>query len=86
MTTKELAQATKRFDDPAYNPPAIKPTAKQAAQLKRWRAKKDRQTKLTLSLDRSLIEECGEYASDRGITVSEVVANALRRLIRKKSA
>jgi hypothetical protein len=87
MTTKELARATKRFDDPNFDPPAVKPTARQLAQLERWNRKKEAaQSTLTLSLDVSLIEHCDQYAADHGLTVSEVVSNALRQLIRKKSA
>ncbi len=40
MNAKELAKATKRFDDPSYAPPAKKPTAAQLAQLRRWQRKR----------------------------------------------
>ena len=87
MTTAELAKATKQFDDPSYDPPAIKPTAKQASQLRRWRRKGTaEQSKLTLSLEQDLIEHADEYAASHGMTFSELVSNALRRWMRKRSA
>src|SRR5208337_3759745 len=39
MTTKELAAATRDFDDPNYNPPARKPTKRQSSQLRRVQRK-----------------------------------------------
>ena len=87
MTTSELAEATKAFDDPAHDPPARKPTSRQAAQLRRWQGKRAaKRAKLEVSLERRLIEQTDDYAASRGMTVSDVVSNALRRLMRKKSA
>jgi hypothetical protein len=87
MTTAELAAATKAFDDPAHDPPARKPTARQAAQLRRWQGKRAaKRGKLEVSLERRLIEQTDDYAASRGMTVSDVVSSALRRLMRKKSA
>jgi hypothetical protein len=87
MTTKELAQATRCFDDPGYDPPAVKPTTKQSAQLRRWKRKyRAQHATLTLALDQRLIHQADEYAADHGLTISELVSDALRRLMRKKSA
>jgi hypothetical protein len=88
MTTAELAEATKGFDDPNYNPPAIKPTRKQRAHLLRWRRKRpaERRSRLTLSLERKLINQADNYALTHGMTFSDLVSDALRRIIRKKSA
>jgi hypothetical protein len=87
MTADELAAATREFDDPAFNPPAQKPTARQAAQLGRVqrKASKDR-FRVAIALDEDLITQADEYAASHGMTFSEVVAGALRRLIKKKSA
>jgi len=87
MNTKELAEATGEFDDPNYNPPAIKPTVAQRAQHLRWRRKRSAErSQLTLSLEKSLIKEADDYAVNHGVTFSDVVSDALRRLMRKKSA
>jgi hypothetical protein len=87
MNKAELAEATKEFDNPAYDPPAVKPTPAQRAQLRRWRQKRAAaRSRLTLSLDKALIEQTDNYAVSRGITFSDVVSDALRRLMRRKSA
>jgi hypothetical protein len=87
MNAEELGAATRGFDDPGYNPPAVTPTAAQRAQLRRWQKKRAAgRARLTLSLEKPLIEETDNYAVSRGVTFSEVVSDALRRLMRKKSA
>ena len=87
MTTRELTEATKQFDDPNYDPPAVTPTAKQLAQLKRWKRKAvARRSNLILSLDQDLIRRADEYAASHGIPLSQLVSDALLRLMRKKSA
>ncbi len=87
MTTKELASATREFDDPTYNPPARKPTKRQSAQLRRVQRKATKnQFSIALALEGNLIEQADEYATDHGITFSELVSDALRRMIGKKSA
>jgi hypothetical protein len=87
MTTAELAEATKEFDDPSYHPPAIPPTARQRAQLSRVQRKViGRRFHIALSLEKKLVEQADDYAANHGVTFSEVVADALRKLMRKKSA
>lgn len=87
MTTLELAEATKEFDDPNYDPPAVKPTASQLAQLQRWqRKRKDQRATLALSLEQKLIEQADDYAVSHGMTFSDLVSDALRQRMRKKSA
>jgi hypothetical protein len=86
MTTDELAEATREFDDPNYNPPTVKPTKKQRDQLRLWRRKARERSKLVLLLEQKLIEQTDEYAANHGVSFSEVVSNALRQLMRKKSA
>jgi hypothetical protein len=87
LTTKELAAATKEFDDPNYNPPAVRPSAKQLAQLRRWKRKRAAEkSELTLMLEHGLIEKADEYAASRGMTFSDLVARGLRQVMKKKSA
>lgn len=82
MNAEELAQATREFDDPAYHPPALKPTAAQRAQLRRWQRKRAAaRARLTLSLEKQLIEQTDNYAANHGLTFSDVVSDALRKLI-----
>ncbi len=87
MTTEELAAATREFDDPNYDPPAKKPTPKQLAQLRLWqRNRAVKRSTLAISLEQNLIEQAEDYAATHGITFSDLVSDALRRLMRKKSA
>ncbi len=87
MTTEELAQATKQFDDPNYDPPARKPTARQLAQLRQWQSRRAaKRATLAISLEQNLIEQADDYAVSHGITFSDLVSDALRRVMRKKSA
>jgi hypothetical protein len=87
MNTAELAAATREFDAPGFSPPAVQPTAAQRTQFRRWQAKRDdARARLLLSLDKALIEQTDNYAASHGVTFSEVVADALRKLMRKQSA
>jgi hypothetical protein len=87
MTTDELAAATKEFDDPNYNPPAQKATKRQLAQLRRVQRKTATQRfQIAIALDGKLVEQADNYAVSHGITFSDLVSDALRRLMRKKSA
>jgi hypothetical protein len=86
MTAEELAAATKEFDDPNYNPTVVKPSSAQRAQLHRWQRKARQRTKLTLVLEKDLIARTDDYAAKHGVAFSDVVSDALRRLMRKKSA
>jgi hypothetical protein len=87
MTTAELAAATKEFDDPNYDPPARKPTPRQLAQLHRvQRRSAASRFRVALLLEKTLVEQTDNYAAIHGTTFSEVVADALKQLIRKKSA
>jgi hypothetical protein len=87
MTTQELAAATREFDDPGYNPPARKPTKGKLQQLRQLQRKATKNRfSIALALEANLVEQADEYAADHGITFSELVSNALRRMIGKKSA
>ncbi|HVS73396.1 MAG TPA: DUF6364 family protein [Phycisphaerae bacterium] len=41
---------------------------------------------MSLSLEKSLIEQADKYAADHGQSVSELVADALRHWMKKRSA
>jgi hypothetical protein len=87
MTTEELGAATRSFDDPKYNPPARKPTKRQLAELRRVQGKAAKNRfSIALALEANLIEQADQYAAKHGITFSELVSDALRRVIGKKSA
>ena len=87
MTTAELAAATEAFDDPSYHPPVLRPTRRELAQLHHVQQKAARSRfRIALALEKELVERTDEYAADHGLTFSDVVADALRRLIQKKSA
>jgi hypothetical protein len=87
LTSQELAAATREFDDPNFNPPAQKPSTRELADLRRIQRKaaKDR-FRVAIALEEDLIEQADEYAVSHGITFSELVADALRRVIKKKTA
>ena len=87
MNLEELADATKEFDNPHYDPPAQKPTKVELAQLRRVQRKAAAaRFRVPVALEQELIERTDEYAVNHGITFSDVVADALRRVVGKKSA
>src|SRR5437773_1549016 len=87
MTAQELAEATRQFDDPSYDPPAVKPTARQLALLRRWRRKRASElSTIAVALEQKLIQQADEYAVSHGVTFSELVSDALRRVIRRKKS
>lgn len=87
LTKKELAAATRQFDDPNFNPPARKPSKRQLAQLRRVQRKAaNNRFRVAVALDGNLVEQADNYAASRGLTFSDLVSDALRRLMRKKSA
>lgn len=87
MTTPELALATKAFDDPDYQPPALKPSRKELAQLRRLQAKaaKDR-FRVAIALDEDLIAQADQFAITHGMTFADLVSGALRQRMGIKSA
>lgn len=86
MNTRELAAATREFDDPNYHPPARKPTKRELAKLHRVQRRAVVHARLTLSLDKKLVEQADSYAAAKGITVSQLISNVLKRLVARKSA
>jgi len=87
MTTEELAAATREFDDPNYNPPAQKPTKQELSQLRRVQARaKMNRAQITLALEKDLIEKVDDYAITHGTTFSDLVSDALKKWMGRKSA
>jgi len=87
MTTAELAAATKEYDRPNYRPPVHKSSKREMAQLHRiQRRSATNRFRVAMLLEKKLVEQTDNYANDHGVTFSEVVSDALRRLVRKKSA
>ncbi len=89
MNTAELAAATKQFDDPSHHPRTLKMTPAERSQLRRfrrWQRKNVQRSRLTLMLHPKLVEQTDTYAAEHGLTLSDVVTDALRKLIQRKSA
>jgi len=87
MTTDDLAAATRSFDDVSFDPPARKPPPAEIRRLARAQAKaKNQRLRIAIALEGNLVEQTDNYAASRGISFFEVVSDALRSFIRKKSA
>jgi hypothetical protein len=87
MNTEELAAATHEFDRPDFEPTVRKPTKARLAELHRvQRRSAANRFRIALLLEKKLVEQTDDYAANHGVTFSEVVADALRRFMGKKSA
>jgi hypothetical protein len=86
MKTEELAEATKEFDNPDYNPSALKQTPAQRARWRRWQKRRQARQRLTVLLDKRLVERADNFAATHGKTVSELIAEALRERLKRKIA
>ena len=87
LTAGELAAATKEFDDPNYQPAAVRPSKKDVASLRRVQRKSVSDGfRVGVALEQALIDQADQYALDHGMTFSDLVGTALRRLMRKRSA
>jgi hypothetical protein len=85
MTTEELAAATKEFDDPTFHPPAKRASKSDLSQLRRVQRKAAR-LRIAVALEKKLVEQADEYAAKQGISFSDLVSEALRRQMRRRSA
>jgi hypothetical protein len=90
MNAAELREATKEFDDPNYQPPALEWTEEDTALHERARRKPGRPRTglgaktVALSIERGLLDRADRLANKKGITRAELVAAALRGVLAGK--
>lgn len=91
MTTSELAAATREFDDPNYQPPALPLTAADKAQQQRARRRgrpgRPRigagTRRVQLTVEQTLLSEADGAAKARGLTRAQFFARALQAALAK---
>jgi hypothetical protein len=87
MTTAELRKATRKFDDPAYQPPALLQTAEDIAQQRRAKNKGGRPCKglgaqtISLTVEKGLLARSDAYAKRLGISRAELVQRGLNAIV-----
>ncbi len=87
MTTAELRKATRQFDDPAYQPPALPKTAADIAQQRRAKNKGGRPRKglgartISLTVERGLLARSDAYARRLGISRAELIQRGLNAIV-----
>ena len=86
LTTAQLAAATRAFDAPDFAPVPQRPSRRELAALHRVQRKAGDRFRIALALEKNLVEQTDNYAAHHGLTFSAVVSDALRQLMRKKSA
>lgn len=90
MTTAELREATKEFDDPNYDPPAVPWTEKDTELHERARRKPGRPRNglgaktIALSVERGLLDRSDRLAKKHGLTRAQLVALGLQGLLNGK--
>jgi len=83
MTAAELRKATREFDDPAYQPPALPLSEADRAQQRRARTRTRRPdteakaTTISLTVEKALLARSDSYARRLGISRSELVRRGL---------
>jgi hypothetical protein len=91
MNTDELREATKQFDDPAYQPPALKTSAEDISQQRRAKSKGGRPRKglgaktISLTVEKGLLARSDCYARDLGISRAELVQRGLQAILPTKA-
>jgi hypothetical protein len=87
MTTAELRKATREFDDPAYQPPALPQTAEDVAQQCRAKNKGGRPRKgrgaqtVSLTVEKALLARSDAYAKRLGVSRAELVQRGLNAIL-----
>ena len=87
MTTAELRKATRQFDDPAYQPPALPQTAEEITQQRRAKNKGGRPRKglgaqtISLTVEKGLLARSDAYAKRLGISRAELVQRGLNAIL-----
>jgi hypothetical protein len=90
MNTKELADATKEFDDPNYHPPALPWTEEDTLRHEHARRKPGRPRNgmgaktIALSIERGLLDRADRLAKKQGISRAQLVAAALQGVLTGK--
>jgi hypothetical protein len=89
MNTQELAEATKEFDDPDYDPPVLPWTEEDTARHERARRRGRPRNGLgaktiALTVERGLLERSDRFARRKGISRAQLVALALRAVLSGK--
>jgi hypothetical protein len=90
MTAAELREATKQFDDPAHQPPSLRPTTKDQEQQRRARRKGGRPRKglgaktISLTVEKGLLSRSDSYAKRLGISRAELFQRGLQSILPAK--
>jgi hypothetical protein len=90
MTTEELREATKEFDDPNYYPPARPAPPEETEKLHRAMRKRGRPKNglgaktVALTVERGLLERSDRFARKNGISRSQLVAQGLKAILSGK--
>ena len=90
MTTEELREATKEFDDPNYYPPALPIPPEEREKLNRAMGKRGRPRNglgartIALTVERGLLERSDRFAQKYGISRSQLVAAGLKAILSGK--
>jgi hypothetical protein len=91
MTTEELARATKKFDRPGYEPPEVKPSAKELAKhLKAMQPRGRGRPKLgkgaarvLFSIEPSFLMRMDAYARKHGMKRSHLITIGVEAYMRE---
>ena len=87
MTKSELRKATRQFDDPAFQPPALPRTDEDIAQQRRAKNKGGRPRKglgaqtISLTVEKALLARSDAYAKRLGISRAELVERGLNAIL-----
>ena len=87
MTTAELREATREFDEPMIVPRVSRPLNAADRALHRQARKRGRPrigqgaAKLYISMERGLLKQADAYARKHGLSRSELIATGVRTLI-----
>jgi hypothetical protein len=90
LTTAEMREATKEFDNPAYQPLALRPTTEDVAQHRRAKNKGGRPQMglgaktISLTVEKRLLARSGSYARRLGISRAELVQRGLQAILPAK--
>jgi ribosomal protein L21E len=89
MTTAELREATKQYDKEFSPPRAIRPSAEELAQHRRFTGKMGRPRKgqgskqIAITMERGLLRQVDIYAKRAGMTRSATIAAGVQQLLKK---